>query len=149
MAFVCFSSGPVCACEPSIKDRVRLKGIAPGKWGGRKLSFGVLYINGMTSLKERRAPFCRSGWNKLLVSCPENLQCVEQCSGTEKRRCPVLKIWRGAFVWPKVQSESYVYSICDIWMNRHNCAIWIHINAETINSGFWSCHLGQRWKYFL
>lgn len=51
MVSVCFSSGPGCACETNIKDCVLLKGIAPGKRRGRKLCFGVLYINGMTSLK--------------------------------------------------------------------------------------------------
>lgn len=60
--------------------------------------------------------------------------------------------WRsGAFVWPQVQPESHVYSICDICMNRHNHAICININAETIDSSFWTVvwNKRQRWKCFL
>lgn len=57
----------------------------------------------------------------------------------------------GAFVWPQVRPDVYVYSICDIWMNWHNCAICIAINAETIHSSFWTViwDKRQRWKCFL
>lgn len=77
--------------------------------------------------------------------------CLNNAPGQERGRCHVLKIWCGAFVWPQVQPESCVYSICDIWMNRHNCGIWININAGTIDSGFWTVtwNKSQRWKYFL
>lgn len=34
---------------------------------------------------------------------------------------------------PRVQAESFVYRICDIWMKAHDCEIGIDRNAETID----------------
>lgn len=59
--------------------------------------------------------------------------------------------WPALSVWPQVPSESSVYSICDIWMNWNDCAIWIRINAGTIGGSFWTItwNKRQRWKCFL
>lgn len=154
MASVCFPSCPVCACEPSMKARVLLKGITPGKWGGRKPGFGVLYIdrNDFPQIKT-----CSFSATLAGTSCSfpvlKNLRRVRTMPAKEQEMSCLENLMSFFFfwIWPQVQTESYVYRICDIWMNRLDCAILIHINSETIDMSFWTIIQNKRlrWKRFL